>query len=62
MTNVTETLKSLPDKWIQLCDLSNSETTSSEKNKARKTQTMNCITEAGVYRIIMRSKVSRSSM
>jgi len=54
ISNVTDTLKSLPDKWRQLCDLDNSETTSSEK-KARKTQTMNCITESGVYRIIMRS-------
>ena len=54
LSNVTDTLKSLPDKWkeiCEICDLENSEVTS----KARKTQKMNCITEAGLYRIIMRS-------
>ena len=51
IANVTDTLKSLPDKWRQLCDLENSDVTST----ARKTQKMNCITEAGLYKLIMRS-------
>ena len=51
LKNVTEILRNLPDKWKQICDLSFSEVTS----KARKTQGLNCITEAGLYRLIMRS-------
>ena len=51
LTNVTETLRSLPDKWKKICDLSLSEVTST----ARKQQEMNCISEAGLYKIIMRS-------
>ena len=51
LANVTDTLRSLPDKWKQICDLGFSEVTST----ARKTQGMNCITEAGLYKIIMRS-------
>jgi prophage antirepressor-like protein len=55
LANVTDTLKSLPEKWKQLGDLEISEVTFSGKNGLRKTQTYNCITEAGLYRIIMRS-------
>jgi prophage antirepressor-like protein len=55
IANVTDTLKSLPEKWKQLGDLEISEVTFSGKNGLRKTQTYNCITEAGLYRIIMRS-------
>ena len=51
LTNVTETIRSLPDKWKKICDLSLSEVTST----ARKTHEMNCISEAGLYKIIMRS-------
>ena len=40
IANVTDTLRSLPDKWKEICDLENSEVTST----ARKTQKMNCIT------------------
>ena len=51
LKNVTDTLRSLPDKWKQICDLENSEVTST----ARKTQGLNCINEAGLYKLIMRS-------
>ena len=51
LKNVTDTLRSVPDKWKQICDLENSEVTST----ARKTQGLNCINEAGLYRLIMRS-------
>ena len=56
LSNITDTLQTLPDKWKQICDIDNSEVTfSTEKTKARKKQKMNCITEAGLYKIIMRS-------
>ena len=51
LKNVTDTLRSLPDKWKQICDLENSEVTS----RARKIQGLNCINEAGLYKLIMRS-------
>ena len=51
LKNVTDTLRSVPDKWKQICDLENYEVTST----ARKTQGLNCINEAGLYRLIMRS-------
>ena len=51
LKNVTDTLRSLPDKWKQICDLENSEVTS----RARKLQGLNCINEAGLYKLIMRS-------
>ena len=51
IANVTDTLRSLPDKWKEICDIENSDVTST----ARKTQKMYCITEAAVYRVIMRS-------
>ena len=51
LKNVTDTLKSLPDKWKQICTLENSEVTYT----ARKTQSLNCVNEAGLYRLIMRS-------
>lgn len=55
LTNVTETLRALPDKWKQIGDLRSSEVTFSGRNGVRKTQEMNCINEAGLYRLIMRS-------
>ena len=55
LSNVTETLRSLPEKWKQICDLSISEVTYSDESRARKTQKMNCITEGGLYKLIMRS-------
>ena len=55
LTNVTETLRALPDKWKQIGDLRTSEVTFSARNGVRKTQEMNCINEAGLYRLIMRS-------
>ena len=51
LKNVTDTLKSLPDKWKKICDLENSDVT----YRARKTQGLNCIKEAGLYKLIMRS-------
>ena len=51
LKNVTDTLRSLPDKWKKICDLENSEVTST----ARKIQGLNCINEAGLYKLIMRS-------
>ena len=39
LKNVTDTLRSLPDKWKKICDLENSEVTST----ARKIQGLNCI-------------------
>ena len=51
LKNVTDTLRSLPDKWKQICDLENSEVTYT----ARKVQGLNCINEAGLYKLIMRS-------
>lgn len=53
LKNVTETLRALPDKWKKICALSSSEVTST--SRTRKTQDMNCINEAGLYRLIMRS-------
>ena len=55
LKNVTDTLKSLPNKWKEIADLDNSEVTFSGRNGVRKTQGLNCITEAGLYRLIMRS-------
>ena len=54
LTNATETLRTLPDKWKrvkEISDLRETETTS----RSRNIQEMNCVTEAGLYRIIMRS-------
>jgi prophage antirepressor-like protein len=51
ISNVTDSIKNLPDKWKQICDIENFEVTST----ARKILAMNCITEAGLYKIIMRS-------
>jgi prophage antirepressor-like protein len=51
LKNVTDTLRSLPEKWKQICDLENSEVTST----ARRIQGLNCINEAGLYKLIMRS-------
>ena len=53
LKNVTETLRSLPDKWKKIADLSSSEVTFPGRNGVRKTQDMNCITEAGLYRLII---------
>ena len=55
LKNVTDTLKSLPDKWKQKADLDKNYVTFSGGNGVRKTQEMNCINEAGLYRLIMRS-------
>ena len=54
LKNVTDTLRSLPEKWKQICDLENSEVTST----ARRIQGLNCINEAGLYKLIMRSNKS----
>jgi prophage antirepressor-like protein len=54
ISNVTDSIKNLPDKWKQICDIENFEVTST----ARKILGMNCITEAGLYKIIMRSNKS----
>ena len=55
LSNVTETLRSLPEKWKQIADLSISEVSFSGGNGIRKMQKMNCITESGLYKLIMRS-------
>lgn len=62
LSNVTETLKNLPDKWKEIHTINMIENESkskpSEKDRPyirRKELEMNCITEAGLYRIIMRS-------
>ena len=55
LKNVTDTLRSLPDKWKQIADLENSEVTFSGRNGVRKIQGLNCINEAGLYKLIMRS-------
>lgn len=55
LKNVTDTLKSLPDKWKQKADLDKNYVTFSGGNGVRKTQEMNCINEAGLYKLIMRS-------
>ena len=60
LSNVTDTLRNLPDKWKQIENISVAvnESMTSEKDRAyirRQQQEMNCVTEAGLYRIIMRS-------
>ena len=62
LTNVTDTLRSLPEKWKQIQTINmfeyDLENKTSEKDRSyvrRKQQEMNCITEAGLYKIIMRS-------
>ena len=55
LKNVTDTVRSLPDKWKQIGDLENSEVTFLGRNGVRKTQGLNCINEAGLYKLIMRS-------
>ena len=61
LTNVTDILKNIPDKWKQIQTINN---TVNPENKTymkdrsyirRPIQDMNCITEAGLYRLIMRS-------
>jgi len=61
LTNVTDILKSIPDKWKKIQTINNtinSENKTYEKDRSyirRPTQDMNCISEAGLYRLIMRS-------
>ena len=59
LSNVTDTLRNLPDKWKQIESVKvDKESMTSEKDRAyirRQQLDMNCVTEAGLYRIIMRS-------
>ena len=54
LTNTTETLRNLPDKWKRMKEISDLRETETA-SRSRNMQVMNCITEAGLYKIIMRS-------
>ena len=59
LCNITDTLRNLPDKWKKIESVKvDKESMTSEKDRSyirRYHQEMNCVTEAGLYRIIMRS-------
>lgn len=53
LSNPTMAMRSLKENEVALCDLSISEVTS---GRARKTQTMNIISEKGIYRLAFKSR------
>jgi prophage antirepressor-like protein len=54
LTNTTHTIKTLPDKWKEFITI-DSTFVELNSNNTGKVQEMACVTEPGLYRIIMRS-------